>query len=202
MTVSAATGGSDAGPAPGDCGCHLIPRKCTHRTLSDHQTRCATEESTFRLLMACRDAPDRPRLAFAWPQRPRGLPRPASRGPTVDSSALQPVSHSSGDSVAGPRMTDRVFIRQGASSAVGFRKPMSLPRTCGRGGSSSAPFAFHATARRDASGPSRGRWWRRRDGAGRARTPPAPLPPRRGSGTRRRRIARSPGSPRPAIRSA
>jgi hypothetical protein len=65
----------------------VIPRERTPCTLPDHRTRCATEESTFRLLVTCRDAPDWPCLALSSPQLWCGLPRLASRGPKVDSSA-------------------------------------------------------------------------------------------------------------------
>ena len=50
------------------------------------------------------------------------LPRPASRRPRVDSSALQPAPHSSGGSVAGPRNDRLCFIQQGVLSTVEIRR--------------------------------------------------------------------------------
>jgi hypothetical protein len=63
------------------------------------------EESTFRFLVACREPRAGPCLAVSPPQQWCGLPRPASREPMVDSSALQPVSHPASAAWAGLGMT-------------------------------------------------------------------------------------------------
>jgi hypothetical protein len=90
------------------------------RTRPHHRIRRATEESTFRLLVVRRDAPDRPCLAVSPPHELRGLPRPASHEPTVDSSALQPVARASDDGVAGPRN----------DSSLSFSRVHSLTSHC------------------------------------------------------------------------
>ena len=92
------SGGSAAGPRNDSLVSSGRPLGWKRKT-----GRVTTEESTVRLLGAHRDTPDGPRLAVAPPHAWRGLPRPASSRPRVDSSALQPAAYSSGGSAAGPR---------------------------------------------------------------------------------------------------
>jgi hypothetical protein len=115
-------------------------------TLPYHRIRRATEESTFRFLVACRDTPNRPCLAVSPPKRSCGLPRPASPEPTVDSSALQPSAHSSGPSAAGPRNDSSRFKSAGVQYAAHSGSHWTHPHLSFRG-SAPGTLPYHRTGR-------------------------------------------------------
>jgi hypothetical protein len=76
-----------------------------HGDRPDHQTLRATEKSTFGCFVTCRASRTRTCPAVSRPTVPRGLPRRASPGPTLDFSALRPLSHGQGAAWPGLEMT-------------------------------------------------------------------------------------------------